>query len=203
MSEAKAAIFDVDGTLVDSLPRYWEAWSLWAKRNHMPMTREEFDERYNGLQVRDIVGIVMARGQSTRTAEDLLQDYFQAREQVEQLERHGPTAIACVVSLAEDFAARKVPLFAASNGLRRDVEALLQSTGLSRLFPSERVLCAEDLPGGRGKPDPAIFLAAAKMMGVEPKDCVVFEDSEVGVRAATLAGCRVINVRRLPGYPSA
>ena len=69
------------------------------------------------------------------------------------------------------------------------------------MFPHERIVCAQDLPPGRGKPAPDIFLEAARRIGVAPERCRAFEDGESGLQAAVAAGMQVLDVTELPEYP--
>ena len=153
-----------------------------------------------------------------------------------------PPAIAPVVALARAYVAAGVPVVAATSGLRSHVEKHLRAAGLDDIFPSDRIICAADLPPGRGKPMPDIFLSAARLAGADAAKCVAYEDAEAGnserrppclsdarrragwkerARAASpsratrpdarntntgfesawRAGCHVIDVRNLEGYP--
>jgi HAD superfamily hydrolase (TIGR01509 family) len=79
----------------------------------------------------------------------------------------------------------------ASGGGRSIVEATLDILGLRHLFAA--IVTVEDVQ--RGKPAPDLFLQAAQMLAVSPADCIVYEDSEVGLTAAKLAGMRAVDVR--------
>ena len=72
----------------------------------------------------------------------------------------------------------------------------LVAAGLRDLFPI--VITPLDVPEGRGKPEPDMFLLAARQMGVAPKDCLVFEDAEPGIQAARAAGMQVVHVPSRP-----
>jgi HAD superfamily hydrolase (TIGR01509 family) len=82
------------------------------------------------------------------------------------------------------------PVAVASGGTREIVERSLELTGLAKLFPV--VVTACDVM--HGKPSPDMFLLAAEMMGVAPGKCLVFEDAEPGMRAATAAGMQWVRV---------
>jgi len=83
-----------------------------------------------------------------------------------------------------------VPLSVASGGHRELVEATLDVLGIRYLF--QAIVCAEDYK--RGKPHPEPFLLAAKLMSVPPEDCVVFEDSPIGIEAAKAANMAWVHV---------
>jgi HAD superfamily hydrolase (TIGR01509 family) len=79
-----------------------------------------------------------------------------------------------------------------SNASTNTVWAGLRATGLAHLFSV--VVTWSDVPAGRGKPEPDIFLRAASELGVAPARCLVYEDAEIGVRAAHAAGMKAFNV---------
>ena len=113
----------------------------------------------------------------------------------------GDDAPASAAARARAHAAAGVPCVAATSGLREHVEAHLAAAGLGELFPSDRIICAADLPKGCGKPKPDIFLRAAALVGADPARCVAYEDAEAGLEAAWRAGCHVVDVTDYPGYP--
>jgi beta-phosphoglucomutase-like phosphatase (HAD superfamily) len=98
--------------------------------------------------------------------------------------------INVIAEIARDWRGR-VPMAVASNGRRRNVEATLRATKLLPLF--DCIVAAEDVV--HGKPEPDVFLEAARRMKVEPDQCVVFEDSDEGLEAAHRAGMRGIDIR--------
>lgn len=99
-----------------------------------------------------------------------------------------------VVRLAEE-SGRRLPLAVASAGPRQSVHAGLDATGLRHHF--NPVVTGED--AARGKPEPDLFLLAAKKLGADPESCLVYEDSPAGIAAAEAAGMRVLDVRCFRG----
>ena len=92
----------------------------------------------------------------------------------------------------------RVPMAVASNGRRANVEATLRALGLSPLF--DAVVSVEEVE--RGKPEPDLFLEAARRIGVSPAECVVFEDSAEGLEGARRAGMRTVRVQHVPSVSS-
>ena len=82
----------------------------------------------------------------------------------------------------------------ATGGFRHVCHKTLDALHLREKFKA--IVCAEDVQ--HGKPAPDIFLEAARRLGVEPTLCMAFEDANLGVQAATAAGMRVVDVRKLP-----
>ncbi|HEX3851911.1 MAG TPA: HAD family phosphatase, partial [Polyangiaceae bacterium] len=97
-----------------------------------------------------------------------------------------------VVAYARERAAAGFPVSVASGGDAPTVRQTLRTIGVSDLFPV--VVTAEEV--AHGKPAPDLFLLAAKRMGVAPEQCLVFEDSLLGIEAAERAGMRAVLVRR-------
>ena len=107
-----------------------------------------------------------------------------------RLARAGPPPVRGVVAFVDELAARRVPRAVATSASRYDADRLLGRTGLRDRF--DVVVTAEDVR--RGKPDPEVYLLAARGLGLPPAHCLVFEDAVVGVQAARSAGMRVIGV---------
>ena len=92
--------------------------------------------------------------------------------------------VAAVAQLALEFRASGGRMSVASGGEREVVCAQLAQVGMLDMF--EHVVCAAEVP--HGKPHPDMFLRCSELMGVPPKDCLVFEDAEMGLQAAEAAG---------------
>ena len=111
-------------------------------------------------------------------------------EHYRRLSRHGLPAVRGVSAFLDELAAQSVPCAVATSATRGDTDLLLNRLGLLERFAA--VVTAEDVR--RGKPDPEVYLLAARAIRIEPSDCLVFEDAIVGVQAARRAGMRVIGV---------
>ena len=99
--------------------------------------------------------------------------------------------MAGVEQVIRDLAARGIPLAVTSSAVKADIEEILGRFALREVF----TLIVDGSEVTRGKPDPEAYLLTAKKLGVDPRACVVFEDSSVGVRAAKAAGMFCIAVR--------
>lgn len=178
-------IFDCDGTLVDTSPAHLAALQVGLDEYGLTMAKEWYYPR-GGL-----------------TPDALMDDYeaFLGRPVPRQdiLARHrvafqdglqGLQEVTVIAEVARAWHGR-VPLTVASNGRRQNVEASLTVTKLLPLFDS--IVTAEDV--ARGKPEPDVFLEAARRMGVAAADCIVFEDTDEGLEAARRAGMRSVDIR--------
>lgn len=203
LEKLQGALFDVDGTLLDTMPQFWPSWPEWGKPHGLTMTEDDF-YGYAGWPVPDILRDIYERQKGYKVdkafEERLLAEYkvIHARR---MKETSPPPRIEAVVAAAKEHVAAGVPIVAATSGLRETVEHHLQVAGLGDLFPKERIVCAADVGPGRGKPKPDIFLRAAEVVGADPRYCIAYEDAEAGFEAAWHAGCQVVDVRDFTGYP--
>ena len=198
-----AALFDVDGTLVDSMGRFFPSWNEAGADYGLSMTEAEF-YGYAGMPLPDIVEDLYRRCKGTEPPEGFVAEFLavkKAKHAAREAIDGPPPVISCVAAIARAWAARGVPVVCATSGLRDHVEPHLAAAGLGDLFPSDKIVCAADLPKGRGKPLPDIFLRAAAVAGVDASRCVAYEDAEAGLKSAWAAGCAVVDVTGLPDYP--
>ena len=186
LGDFAAYIFDLDGTLVDTMPLHYHAWDHAMRRAGMPGKLSE-DLFYS------LGGVP-----TLRVAELLAEHYglrvdpwkvFHEKEALFSARTHEAELIEPVVAFARRMAATH-PVAVASGGPREIVRHTLELKGLAALFPV--VVTADDVV--HGKPAPDMFLLAAKKMGVDPTQCLVFEDAEPGMRAADAAGMQWVHV---------
>ncbi len=180
----KAYLFDCDGTVVDSMPLHYLAWrrALDAFRCDFP---EELFYEWGGRPVEEILAdLSHAQGLQIPVAKtaQIKEAYF--HEALPQL-----TAVAEVLEHIDEAHGR-VPFAIVSGGGRASVARSLEQLGLLDRF--QTLVCAEDYT--RAKPHPEPYLLAAERLGVAPADCLVFEDTELGVQAARAAGMHWVKV---------
>lgn len=182
-----AYIFDCDGTLADSMVVHHRAWlsALAAHGATFDFDWELFISRA-GMTLPNTVRELNAQFGLALDPEGV------TVSQRLEYERFLPTvkAITEVVELARRVAISH-PVSVASGGERKVVQRTLELIGLGQTFPV--VITAEDVT--HGKPAPDMFLLAAERMGVAPAECVVFEDSVLGLEAAKRAGMAAVLVR--------
>jgi beta-phosphoglucomutase family hydrolase len=179
-------IFDLDGTLVDTMPLHYRAWdeAMRAVGLMCPLDEELFYSLGGvpTLKVAELIGKHYGLAVDPHAVFDHKEALFKALQKDAKL-------IEPVVAIARRVAATH-PVSIASGGPRDIVGRSLELAGLASLF--KVVVSADDVV--HGKPAPDMFLLAAKKMGVEPKQCLVFEDAEPGMRAAEAAGMKWVRV---------
>lgn len=180
----RAYLFDCDGTIVDSMPLHYVAWKESLAEWNCEFAEELF-YAWGGRPVSEIIaalneqhGLDMPVEAVAKRKESL---YY---EQLPQLK-----AIPEVVEHIEAQHGR-IPFAVVSGSRRNSVVGSLTSLNLLDKF--ETLVCAEDYKNG--KPAPDGFLLAAERLGVAPADCLVFEDTDMGIDAATAAGMASVRV---------
>jgi len=180
----KGLIFDLDGTLADT-SRYWVAAEDEVIRWLGGERTEELARRFAGLGLRDLAAVMVEEfgGVTVEECEDRLRETV-LRNLEEGEIREIPGAVRMVRRLGE----MGLPMAVASGSSFQMIGVVLEKLGLDATFDSW--VSSEGVR--RGKPAPDVFWAAAKSLGVPVGECVVFEDSLPGLRAALSAGARPI-----------
>ncbi|MEV6084490.1 HAD family hydrolase [Streptomyces parvulus] len=184
---ALSVIFDLDGTLVDSEPNYYEAGRRTLAEYGVPDFSWADHEAYVGISTRETVADWKRRYALEAPVEELLA--VKNRHYLE-LARTSVRAYPEMRALVERLADEGVPLAVASGSSREAIAAILARTGLDARLRT--VVSADEV--ARGKPAPDVFLEAARRIGADPADCVVVEDAAPGAAAAHAAGMRCIAV---------
>ena len=183
-----ATIFDLDGTLVDSMPVHYLAWDAAMRANGL---EEPLDEEYfyalGGVPTRRVAELFAER-YGLRIDPDAV---MHLKEEL-YLERLSAVAVIEPVAAEARRAAARHPVAIATGGLPEVALPALEAAGLRSLFPI--VITPRDVAPGRGKPEPDMFLLAAERMRVRPEHCLVFEDAEPGLAAARAAGMATVRV---------
>lgn len=186
MTAAHAAIFDMDGVLIDSGAHHRDAWDLLLRElGHEP--NPESWRVTIGRPAEEAVSLLLGRHLDAYEARTLAR---RKRAHYARLAERGMLPIRGVAAFVEQLARTGVPRAVATSASRGDLDALLSQVGLRAHF--DVIVTAEDVRWG--KPNPEVFLLAAAGLDVPPARCLVFEDSLVGVHAARNAGMRVIGI---------
>ncbi len=174
-------IFDCDGTLVDSMPLHFKAWSASFVHHGAPWQWTE-DEFYANAGVPDRVTVMeLNERHGVDLCPDLIHE-FKAEWYARHL--HEIEAVHAVADFARRLHAEGRKISVASGSDLSLVEPSLERAGLLDLFD---IIITPALVE-RGKPAPDMFLLAAERMGVAPGNCLVFEDGQAGIDAAVAAG---------------
>ncbi len=180
----QAYLFDCDGTIADSMPLHYVAWNQTLSEWNC-----EFPERtfyaWGGYPVVKIISLLNEQ-QGLAMPVDAVAERKEALyyEILHQLK-----AVPEVLEQIEEQHGR-IPFAVVSGSTRKSVTASLETLNLLDKF--DVLVCAGDYKNG--KPDPEAFLMAAAKLGVPPEACLVFEDTEMGIQAATAAGMASVKI---------
>ena len=181
-----ALVFDCDGTLADTMPTHYRAWTATLGRYGIPFPETRF-YALGGVPTAQIIRLLSEEtGVSVADVDAVVREKESAFLDFLADVR----AIEPVLRVAEAYRGR-LPLAVASGGYRAVVERTLAAIGVLDWFAA--TVCAEDTP--RHKPEPDVFLEAAARLRVEPGRCVVFEDTDIGLDAARRAGMAGVDMR--------
>ncbi|MFJ9042634.1 HAD family hydrolase [Streptomyces sp. NPDC102347] len=182
-----SVVFDLDGTLVDSEPNYFEAGRRTLAAHGVPDFSWAEHERYVGISTRETVTDWRSRYGLSASVDELVA--VKNRHYLE-LARTKTDVFPQMRTFVERLAGEGVPLAVASGSSAEAIDAVLSGTGLDAYLRT--VVSADEVL--HGKPAPDVFLEAARRLGAQPADCVVVEDAAPGAAAAHAAGMRCIAV---------
>jgi beta-phosphoglucomutase family hydrolase len=185
--QPQGLIFDCDGTLADTMPLHWHAWQIVTQRHNLHFPEDRF-YAFGGVPSRDILKLLAEeQGRSldhVAIAHEKEETYLPLIAQAEP--------IHAVVEIAKANQG-KIPMAVASGGTQKIIGLVLDHLKIRHLF--DAVVTSEMVKNQ--KPAPDIFLEAARRIGVEPKFCRGYEDTDLGLTAIRAAGMEAVDVREL------
>jgi len=187
----KGALFDLDGVLVDTAKYHYLAWKRLAEQLGFEFTEAD-NERLKGVSrtrsleiVLEVGGITLTEEEKLRLAEEKNERYLQYIRRMDEAE-----LLPGAKEYLHKLRARGIKI--ALGSASKNAAFILDRVGIARLFDA----IVDGTKVSRAKPDPEVFVVGCKELGLEPADCVVFEDAEAGVQAALAAGMRVVGIGR-------
>ena len=186
---ARAVLWDLDGTLVDSAEFHWLSWRDTMAAEGITITYQQFLDSFGQKNDRILPGWLGpgADAERIRRIGDAKEAEYRRLAGV-----HGLTPLPGAASWVRRLHSQGWQQAIASSAPRENVGVMLHALALDGLF--EAIVSAEDVT--KGKPDPQVFLAAAGRLGLPPDRCVVVEDAAVGVAAARSAAMKCVGVNR-------
>jgi beta-phosphoglucomutase family hydrolase len=183
----KGLVFDCDGTLADTMPLHWIAWSSIVQKYGLQFTEDRF-YALGGVPSRDILKMLSEEQKIPidHLAVSLEKEnaYLPLLPQVEPVHE--------IVAIARENHGQ-MPMAVASGGVKPIITQVLEHLGIRNMF--DAIVTSEDVT--RQKPAPDIFLEAARRIGVRPENCRAFEDTDLGMQAIRAAGMDAVDVRLL------
>ena len=186
--EFKAFLFDFDGTVADTMPAHLVAWNKALGVHGLGLSLEEH-LNWAGRPTSEIVKLLSELHKIELSYEEISKSKeFHYMGSISSVKGIIPVVDIIKVSHGQ------VAMAIVSGSRRKQVQTTLSQLGMSHFF--ETLVCAEDYVVG--KPAPDCFLKAAAILKVEPKDCLVFEDGNLGIQAALAAGMACLRVSEAP-----
>jgi HAD superfamily hydrolase (TIGR01509 family) len=181
-----AAIFDWDGVIVDSSAPHERSWDLLAAEERRVLPGGHFHRGF-GMKNEEIIPNLLGW---TRDPAEVRRLSLRKEEIFRDLVRaSGIAPLPGVPEWLRRLDEAGIPRIIASSTHRENIRTILDVLGIDGFAG---IVAADDVH--RGKPDPEVFLLAARRLGVEPSECVVFEDAPAGIEAGLAAGTRVVGV---------
>jgi len=183
----KAAIFDLDGVIVNTVPLHFKAWQRMFAEYGKEFDFEDYKEKVDGILRIDGARAILTDIDEAelKKAADKKQVYFLEYLNSEEISVYNDT-----VDLVKTLKKEKIKRSVISSS--KNCLPILKKVNLVELF--DVILTGNDVT--KGKPDPQVFFMAAEKMSVEPGSCVVFEDAVLGVEAGKRAGMKCVGVDR-------
>ena len=185
--EPEGLIFDCDGTLVDTMPIHFKAWSSTTKMHGLVFPEDRF-YALGGVSPFEVLrilsseqGVKVDPEAVTREKESRYMELIAEADEIPEVmqivrENHG-----------------KIPMAVASGGTPETVEGILDHCGIRHYF--DAIVTSEDVE--KPKPAPDTFLEAARRINVAPEKCRAYEDADMGMKAILAAGMEAVDVREM------
>ena len=187
LDPAGALIFDLDGVIADSGDAHYVAWRDLCAKFDVALTRHDFDSRIFGRRNMEIFPDLLGDGRDQALRERLSEEKeILFRAEIPRSVRPVPG----VVDFIRRAKAAGMPVVVGSSAPRANVDVSLAYFGLGDGV--DEAVCGDEVE--RGKPDPEVFVKAARKVARAPEASIVFEDAPSGVRAGVAAGARVIGI---------
>jgi HAD superfamily hydrolase (TIGR01509 family) len=174
-------IFDFDGVLVDTMPLHYASYSQALYEAGVALDKKQFYYQA-GMTGREQIRYFCEKA----GVEADIEEIYRRKSELAQSNIHLATPILSNINLLKILKAAGHPVAIASGSSKPSIIPISEKFGIE----VDTIVSSEDV--SHGKPHPELFLTAAKRLGVPPGDCVVFEDSEVGIEAAKAGGMKAM-----------
>ncbi|WP_378954356.1 HAD family hydrolase [Pelosinus sp. sgz500959] len=185
-SKIKAIIFDLDGTLVDSEPNYYEGDKKLLEEYGIELT-EDMKSKYTGIGSQDMMEDIKKKFNINDSVEKLV---AKKNKYYIEIAKDNTIVFPEMLNFLQLLKKNNFPMAIASGSSPEIIEMIISITNIKSYF--DVTLSAEEVK--KGKPAPDIFLETAKRLGISPINCLVLEDSQYGVEAAKSAGMYCISI---------
>ena len=188
MNKIKAILFDMDGVLIEAKDWHYEALNEALKLFGCEISLYDHLVTFDGLPTKDKLNMLSSLGKLPKDLHPIINRMKQKHTMRMILNK-------CKPLFAHQYALSKLhsegyKMAVCSNSIRKSVEVMIQQAGLDKYF--EFYVSNEDVT--KGKPDPEMYTKAIEKMNLLPKDCLILEDNENGIRAAKASGAHLLKI---------
>ena len=182
----KGIIFDMDGTIVDSLPYHYEAWKIFFNENKVENFSEKLNE-YKGGGTLDLMRTVYGNQYSKKELKKMSED----KEKIfRKIYKGEIKQILGFKKFLDELKSKDIMVGLASNAIRKNVSMIINELEIYDYFDS--IICGDEVING--KPNPEMFNETIDRFNISKDECLIFEDSLEGVLAAKNSGVKVIGI---------
>lgn len=182
----KGAIFDMDGVVVDNHAYHFKAWIAFSEKYKFPLNEEIYREKFNGKTNADLFQMIFGNLSS-----DQMKRYADEKEGMyKNLYREHMKAHTGLMDFLDYLKKNKIKIALGTSAPTDNVDFTLDTLKLRHYF--EVIVDGPQVK--KGKPDPEVYQLCAARLGLDSKNCVVFEDSLAGLESGKRAGCDIVGV---------
>ena len=182
----KGIIFDMDGTIVDSLPYHYKAWKIFFKENKVENFSKKLKD-YKGGGTLDLMTAVYGNKYSRKELKIMTDD----KEIIfREIYKNNVVPIMGFMDMFELIKSKNILVGLASNAVRKNVKMILSELKIYEKFDS--IICGDEVR--KGKPDPEMFDETVDRFNLKKEECLIFEDSAEGVSAAVNSRVDVVGI---------
>lgn len=182
-----AVIFDLDGVIIDNIPYHKQAWREICRRYGRELTDDDFDRKISGRKNDAILAFLLNR---VVTDAEVQACKLEKEALYRALVQAHLQPIRGLVPLLEQLRVRVIPCAIATSAPVENIDYALDGMKIRHYF--DAIVDASQVK--HGKPDPEVYLTAARRLKANPRQCLVFEDAPLGISAAKAAGMRVVGL---------
>lgn len=186
MSALKGFIFDMDGVVVDNHRYHFKAWMEFAQKYKFPLDDQIYRDKFNGKTNKDLFQMIFGD-----ISQEQMDAYAHEKEShYKRLYEADMKPLKGLIDFLEFLNANKYKVALGTSAPTSNVDFTLDKLFLRKYFH----VIVDGPMVSKGKPDPQVYLKCAAMLDVDPKNCVVFEDSLAGLESGKNAGCKIVGV---------